>query len=140
MSKLKKPPKWIDVYPQGTTEGDEEQLFFVSLARHPKWEWRSVAQMAKETDLAEKRIEELINKYYKRGLVFQNPSNEIYWGYWERVPECLPKDNDSITEKDQKQRIGQGMKSSAVHSKIELGKKMEKEVIETLKRQGFKLI
>ena len=119
MGKVKKPPKWTSVYPQGTKEGDEEQVFFIALGRHPKWEWRSVPQLSKETGLTEKRVEELINKYYKKGIIFQNPKNEIYWGYWERVPEYLPKDTGSITGKDQKHRIGAAMKGSSANSKVD---------------------
>jgi hypothetical protein len=120
MGKAKKPPKWINIYPQGTKEGDEEQKFFIALSRHPKWEWRSVAQMAKETGLTEKRIEEMINKYYKKGMVFQNPKNEIYWGYWERVPEMLPKDDGTIVQKDQKSRIKGALKGNGgANSKVE---------------------
>lgn len=102
---MKKPKKWTDVYPQGSQEGDEEQAFFISLARNLKWQWRSTAAIAKEANLTKERVEELINKYYKKGMVFQNPANEDQWGYWERVPEMLPKDEDSITDKDHKDRI-----------------------------------
>ena len=163
MSKSKKPAKWTDCYPQGTKEGDEEQLFFISLGRHPKWEWRSVAQMSKETGLTEKRVEELISKYHKIGLVFQSPKNETYWGYWERVPDMLPKDDDSITKKDQKHRIANAMKGSLANSKIEqqlhlfkdamviyasppyeskimMGKKAEEKVKEYLEKMGYRLI
>jgi len=102
---MKKLKKWTDVYPQGSKEGDEEQAFFISLARNPKWQWRSTAAIAKESNLSKERVEELLNKYYKKGMVFQNPANEDQWGYWERVPEMLPKDDDSITTKDHKDRI-----------------------------------
>lgn len=104
MGKSKTPPKWIYVYPQGTKEGDEEQKFFIALTRHPKYEWRSVSSIAKESKLSEKRIEELLQKYYKRGMVFQK--NETYWGYWERIEEkWWNKDGTTITGKDQKKRI-----------------------------------
>lgn len=105
MTKTKKPPKWTNVYPQGTKAGDEIQRFFIALTRNPRWEWRSVAQLAIESKLTEKRVEELINEYYNKGMIFQNPKNEIYWGYWERVPEMLPKNDGTITDKDQKSRI-----------------------------------
>lgn len=102
---MKKPKKWTDVYPQGTKEGDEEQAFFISLARNNKWQWRSTAAIAKEANLSKERVEELLNKYYKKGMVFQNPQNEDQWGYWERVPEMLPKDDSSITDRDHEDRI-----------------------------------
>ena len=109
--KMAKPKKWEDVYPQGTKAGDEEQKFFVSLARHPKWVWRSTSAISKESGLSKERFEEILKKYEKKGMVFNNPQNEDQWGYWVRVPEMLPKDDDSITAKDQKQRIKSAVKS-----------------------------
>lgn len=105
MSKSKLPRKWIDVYPQGTTEGDEEQKFFIALARS-KWDWRSVGMLAKETGLTKERVEEIIQKYYnmKPPMVIQSPSNEDNWGYWERVaPDG--ENTPTITEQDQDDRI-----------------------------------
>lgn len=104
-NKKKYPPKWTEVYPHGTKTGDEEQEFFIALARNPKWQWRSTAQLAKESKLSKVRVEEIIMKYLKKGIIFQNPANEDQWGYWERVPEMLPKDKKSITSEDQKNRI-----------------------------------
>jgi hypothetical protein len=105
MSKTKKPKKWTEVYPQGTKEGDEEQRLFIALARHAKFKWRSVAALAKEANLTKERVEQILSKYYKRGMVFQNPESEEQWGYWERNPELLPKDAGSISQNDQKKRI-----------------------------------
>ena len=104
-NKSKTPPKWTEIYPQGTKEGDEEQGFFISLSRNPKYQWRSTAQISKEANLSKERVDEILNKYYKRGVVFQNPSNEDQWAYWERVPEMLPKIEDSLTRKDHIDRI-----------------------------------
>ena len=109
--KVKKPPKWMYVYPQGTKEGDEEQRFFIALSRNAKYEWRSVSAVAKESGLTEKRVEEILSKYYSRGIVFQNPTNETLWGYWERVPKMLPKDDGTVTSKDQKKRVCDSMKA-----------------------------
>ncbi len=102
---MKKPKKWSNVYPQGCKQGDEEQAFFISLARNSKWHWRSTAAVANESNLSKERVEELLMKYYKKGMVFQNPANEDQWGYWERVPQMLPTDDDSITTKDHDDRI-----------------------------------
>lgn len=104
-NKIKTPPKWVAVYPQGSKEGDEEQAFFISLSRHKKYEWRSVAHMAKETNLSKERVEEIINKYWKKGMIFQNPINEDLWGYWERIPKMIPEQKESITEVDHNTRI-----------------------------------
>lgn len=103
MKKL--PPRWTDIYPQGTKEGDEEQSFFIALARNPKWQWRSTAQLAKEANLSKERVEEIINKYYKKGMIFQNPSNPDMWGYWERNPDLVPKDDGTVTKKDHDDRV-----------------------------------
>jgi hypothetical protein len=105
-NKSKTPPKWTDIYPQGSKEGDEEQEFFIVLSRNPKYKWRSTAQLAKEARLTKERVDEIIAKYWKKGMVFQNPQNDDQWGYWERNPEMLPEDKDSITGKDHKDRIG----------------------------------
>ena len=103
MSK-KKPPKWTEVYPQGTKSGDEEQKVFISLARS-KWNWRSVAHVAAEAGLTKERVEQILNKYYKKGMVFPNPANADQWGYWERVPHMLQDDDRTIAQKDQDKRI-----------------------------------
>lgn len=105
MSKKKLPQKWVDVYPQGSKAGDEEQAFFISIARHPKWTFRSSDQIAKETGLSKERVEELIQKYFKKGMVFQNPSNEDMWGYWERNTDLLPEEEESLTKSDHDERI-----------------------------------
>ena len=105
MHKKKTPPKWYEVYPQGTKEGDEEFKFFVSLARNPKYHWRSTSALAKEAGLTQERVEEIINKYFKKGMVFQNPKNEDQWSYWENTPDMLPKDTTTIVKRDQDDRI-----------------------------------
>ena len=102
---VSKPPKWTQVYPQGTPAGDEEQRFFISLERHKKFIFRSVAQLAKETRLTKERIEQIIQKYARRNMVFQNPKNEDQWGYWERCPKLLKSDEISLSRKDQKDRM-----------------------------------
>jgi predicted transcriptional regulator len=100
-----KPKKWVDCYPQGTKIGDEEQAFFIALSRHPKYHWRSVSAIAKESNLTKERVEEIIQKYQKKGMVFNNPKNEDQWGYWENVPEMLSKDVKSLSQQDQEDRI-----------------------------------
>jgi hypothetical protein len=96
--------KWEFVYPHGTKEGDEELAFFIALAR-TRYQWRSTSALARESNLSRERVEEIIQKYYKKGMVFQNPKNEDQWGYWERVPEMLPESKKSISQKDHEDRI-----------------------------------
>jgi hypothetical protein len=110
MSKKIKPKKWIDLYPVGTKEGDEESRFFKILARNPKYDWRSTAAISKESNLSKKRVEEIIQKYHKLGLVFQNPKNEDNWAYWERVPHMLPDIKESISDNDKNKRINSSIK------------------------------
>ena len=104
MSKIR-PKKWTDVYPQGTPEGDEEARFFRSLARHPRYEWRSTAAIAKESGLSHKRVEEIIGKYLKKKIVFQSNNNEEEWAYWERVPHLIPDKYMSASDADKDKRI-----------------------------------
>ena len=110
MSKIK-PKKWTDIYPQGTKEGDDEAKFFRCLARHPKYDWRSTAAIAKESGLDQKRAEQIIAKYFKLNMVIQNPKNEDHWGYWERVMHMLPDDYVSISDADKNKRIGKFLKN-----------------------------
>jgi hypothetical protein len=98
-------PKWTQIYPQGTKEGDEEQRFFIALARHKKYEWRSVTALKKESKLSTERVEEIIQKYHQiaPGMIVNSPKNPDNWGYWERIPpaSAVP----SLTKKDQKSRV-----------------------------------
>jgi hypothetical protein len=104
-NKAIQPQKWPDVYPHGCKAGDEEQDFWIALARNQKWQWRSVAAIAKESGLSKERVEELLNKYWKKGMIFQNPQNDDQWGYWERVPQMLPKSKRSVADDDHHSRI-----------------------------------
>jgi hypothetical protein len=99
------PPKWADVYPQGTMTGDEEQKFFIALARNKKYEWRSVDALVKESKLTKERVEQIISKYFKKGIVVQSPKNDDLWAYWERVPELLEEDIGTISDKDKDARV-----------------------------------
>lgn len=102
---MKNPPHWFDVYPQHTREGDEEAKVFTSLARNIKWNWRTVASISKETGLAKERVEEILFKYMKKGMVFQNPKNDDQWGYWVNVPEMLGGKPKSINQEDLENRL-----------------------------------
>jgi hypothetical protein len=105
MTKSKKPKHWYNVIATGTPEGDEEHKFFVALARNKKWTWRSVAALAVDAGLTETRVEEIIDKYEQMGLVFQHPTNENNWGYWECHPEMVAGEITSLAGDDQKDRI-----------------------------------
>jgi hypothetical protein len=101
---MKKPPKWSQIYPQGTTKGDEEQKFFKVLSRG-KYDFLSIAQIAQESGLSKERVEEIIEKYHCICVVLQNPENEDQWGYWERCEELLPEDRPSVSQSDKQFRI-----------------------------------
>jgi len=105
MSSCRNLPKWTEVYPQGTSVGNEEQRFFIALARHPKWQFRSVAAIAKDSGLTLERVEEILQKYYKKGMVLPNPKNEDQWAYWERVPKLVGCSSQTLASKDQKKRV-----------------------------------
>jgi hypothetical protein len=102
---MKQPPKWSDVYPQGTPQGDDEQRFFIALSRNKKYEFLSIAQISKESHLSKQRVEEIIQKYFHTQMVIQNPENEDQWGYWERCSDFLPSEYISIADEDKKRRI-----------------------------------
>lgn len=103
---LSMPANWYDLYPRGTKEGDEEEKIFNSLARHTTWKWRSVSAIAKDTGISKERVEEVLYKYYKKNMVFQNPKNEDQWGYWSNHPELLNKPNKkSIRQEDIDKRL-----------------------------------
>lgn len=106
MKKIK-PKKWTEVYKQGTQEGNEEQKLFIALSRNKKFEWRSVGMLAKESGLTKVRVEEILDKYYKKGMVFQSSTNDELWAYWERVPDLLPDDIGTVATADQKKRLAQ---------------------------------
>ncbi len=99
------PQKWTEIYPQGTKAGNDESKFFVCLSRNKKYDWRSIAAISKESSLSKKKVEEIIVKYHKLGIVLQHPKNELHWGYWERVPHMLPEKKKSISSSDKESRI-----------------------------------
>lgn len=77
--------KWWEIYPKGTQAGDEEKKFFVSIARHAQFKFRSVVAIATETGLTKTRTEEIVQKYWQAGMLFQNPKKPDQWGYWETI-------------------------------------------------------
>jgi len=105
------PRPWYELYPQGTKEGDEEQKFFKALCRHPKYEWRSAAAIAKETGLNISRVEEIIAKYHPLGVVVQSKSDDN-WGYYQRVAKS-DSDKRSLSQKDKDSRIDKAKKKEA---------------------------
>lgn len=82
MAKLK---KWLECYPTGTQAGDEEKRFFVAIARHPQYKYRSVGAIAQEANITKTRCEEIINKYYPKGMLIQSSKHPDQWGYWETL-------------------------------------------------------
>lgn len=104
MAKLK---KWWEIYPAGTKAGDEEKRFFVALARHPQYKYRSVGAIAQETGLTKTRCDEIINKYHPKGIIIQNNKHLDQWGYWETLG-IDPDSGDSaasVSEADKNVRI-----------------------------------
>jgi hypothetical protein len=105
---MRKPKKWHEIYPAGTTEGDEEAKVFKILSRHPKWSYLSISSIVNATNLTKERVEEIIDKYttkIKPPLIYPHQENDDSWGYWERCPERLKTDHRSIAQKDIDRRI-----------------------------------
>lgn len=112
---MAKPKKWTEVYPYGTKEGDEEAKFFKALARHQKYDYRSIPQLIKITGLSQERLEEIIDKYatrYDPPLIVPHPQNEDHWGYWERCQDQLKTDQRNISQKDHDKRIDKHLGNS----------------------------
>jgi len=98
---MKKLPEWHELYPQGTPEGDAEQLVFIALTRNSKWKnWRSVSAIAKETKLDPTVIENIIYKYFQIGIIIQNPKNAEFWGYLYSNLEDAPENELSIIDQE----------------------------------------
>lgn len=113
MSIKNKMPEWYEIYPQGTPEGEEEKKFFISLARNKKYkQWRSVSAISKETDISQQRIEEIIFKYNKIGLVIQNPSNTEFWGYYHNNLDIVPEEKDSVIAEERKKLLNKKLNPS----------------------------
>jgi hypothetical protein len=105
----KNPPKWTNVYPAGTQEGNEESKFFCAIARNPKYEWLSTSAIAQKSGLSKQRVEQIISKYYEMKMIYQNPVNNEQWGYWERVSEMIVQPYSPATN-DKKNRINEVLK------------------------------
>lgn len=113
MSIKNKMPEWYEIYPQGTPEGEEEKKFFISLARNKKYkQWRSVSAISKETDISQERIEEIIFKYNKIGLVIQNPSNTEFWGYFHNNLDIIQEEKDSVIAEERKKLLNKKLNPS----------------------------
>lgn len=113
MSNKNKMPEWYEIYPQGTPEGEEEKKFFISLARNKKYKnWRSVSAISKEIDISHQRIEEIIFKYHKIGLVIQNTGNTEFWGYYHNNLDSIPKELDSVINEERKKLLNKKINST----------------------------
>lgn len=106
MSSKNKMPEWYEIYPQGTPEGEEEKNFFISLARNKKYkQWRSASAISKETNISQQRVEEIIFKYNKMGIVIQNPSNSDFWGYYHNNLDVVPEERDSVIVEERRKLL-----------------------------------
>lgn len=109
---MNKPKKWTEVYPYGTKEGDDEAKFFRAIARHKKYEYRSIPAIVKDTGLTRERVEEIIDKYVNKiqpPLIYAHKTTDDNWGYWERCINDLPSDFRNLSNKDKDSRIDKHM-------------------------------
>ena len=114
---MTQPKKWTEVYPYGTREGTEEAKVFRALARHKKYDFRSIAALIKATGVSRERIEEIIEKYTNRfdpPLIYPHPQNEDHWGYWERCQDQLKDDKRNISQKDQDGRVDRHLHGNSI--------------------------
>lgn len=98
--------KWWAVY-----NGDEEKRFFVGkdgnsgLCRNNGFDWRSTEALARESGLSKSRVEQIIDKYHKAGIVVQHAKDPEKWGYWEKVGSAAASNTKDTTKDDQQARV-----------------------------------
>lgn len=106
---MSKQKKWWEVY-----SNDDEKKFFVGkdghsgLVRKADFHWRSTDALSRESGLTKARIEQIIDKYHKAGIVVQHAKDPEKWGYWANVANA--KEKDSTVEEDQKDRLDKAKK------------------------------
>ncbi len=104
MSKVLK--KWWAVY-----ANDDEKKFFVGkdgnsgLCRNDKFEWRSTEALSRESGLSKSKIEAIIDKYHKAGIVVQHTKDPEKWGYWEKCASQMAAAPKDVTKDDQQDRV-----------------------------------
>jgi hypothetical protein len=102
----KSPKKWWECY-----NGDEEKRFFVGkdgssgLCRKADFDWRSTEALSRESGLSKARVEQIIDKYHKAGIVVQHAKDPEKWAYWEKVNNSTAQSKAGTVEEDQKNRI-----------------------------------
>jgi hypothetical protein len=103
--------KWHEVY-----QGADERNFFIGkdgksgLVRS-QFDFRSSAALAKESGLDNDRVEEIIDKYLKLGIVIQSPNKEDHYGYWCRVaPHLGNATHQTVAQADQADRVKKATK------------------------------
>lgn len=98
--------KWWQVY-----ANDEEKRFFVGkdgnsgLCRKGDFEWRSIEALARESGLTKSRVEEIVDKYQKAGLVVQHAKDPEKWGYVHKVGSPASAAKSDVVKGDQKDRV-----------------------------------
>lgn len=97
--------KWYEV-----SQGDENHFFIgkngTSGLVRSQYDYRSAKALAKESGLSDKRVEEIISKYLKLGIVIQSPNKEDNYGYWLRVaPHLNATTHQTVAQADQADRV-----------------------------------
>lgn len=63
---------------------------FHAMVNHPKYDWRSISALAKETNLSQDIVSGVIGKGLTAGIVIQHPTNQKYWGHVQRFSQQEP--------------------------------------------------
>lgn len=90
----------------------DEYAFFIGKDKksglvRSSYDFRSVAAIAKESGLTKDKVEALVDKFMKMGIVVQSPNKEDHYGYWDRVSPNLGKTQTaSLSEADKAKRVG----------------------------------
>ncbi len=104
--------KWWQIF-----ANDDEKRVFVGkdgtdgLVRSEKnYKWRTLASLVENSGLSKEKVEKILNKYIKAGLIFQNDRGDKF-GYWENVaPHLGLPEAKSEVEQDQQSRIEKASK------------------------------
>lgn len=109
MAKSEESKEWYDNYCN-----DDELFFFVGRDKksglvRSDFDYRSVAALIKESGLTEQRVEQILNKYLKKGLVIQSTNKIDHYAYWRLAKNQGGEKKKSLAQSDKDKRMAKGM-------------------------------